>query len=163
MRLPTTITNWLAAGANKIARSRPHDFTVGAARDPYMLRWWVIPRNKVFNIYLHNFMRSDDDEALHDHPWAFNLSIIVHSEYTEHTIAAGGVNLKRVFPAGTVKLRIGPAAHRVELHKGPVWTFFITGPTIREWGFHCPKGWRAWKEYSAVREGGNMKGAGCGD
>jgi hypothetical protein len=81
MRLPTTITNWLAAGANKIARSRPHDFTVGAARDPYMLRWWVIPRNKVFNIYLHNFMRSDDDEALHDHPWAFNLSIIVHSEY----------------------------------------------------------------------------------
>jgi hypothetical protein len=107
MRLPTTITNWLAAGANKIARSRPHDFTVGAARDPYMLRWWVIPRNKVFNIYLHNFMRSDDDEALHDHPWAFNLSIIVHSEYTEHTIAAGGVLGPRYANGGFTAPRAG--------------------------------------------------------
>lgn len=47
----------------KIAQSRNPDFIIGGA-DPYMLRWWVIPRNKVFNIYLHRFLRSDDDRAL---------------------------------------------------------------------------------------------------
>jgi hypothetical protein len=52
----------------KIAGSRPPDFVIGGD-SPYMLRWWIIPRNKFFNIYLHRFLRSDDDRALHDHPW----------------------------------------------------------------------------------------------
>jgi hypothetical protein len=56
-----------------------------------MRRWWVIPRNKFFNIYLHHFLHSDDDRALHDHPW-WNVSILLRSgSYVEHTIAAGGV------------------------------------------------------------------------
>ena len=58
-----------------------------------MRRWWVIPRNKWFNVYLHHFLRSDDDRALHDQPW-WNLSILLDGEYTEHTIAAGGVRLR---------------------------------------------------------------------
>ena len=27
-------------------------------------------RNKIFNIYLHQIIRSDDDRALHDHPYS---------------------------------------------------------------------------------------------
>ena len=164
MKLPNWIIEWLSWSANEVVRKRPvHDFTVGGSDNPYMYRWWVIPRNKVFNIYLHRFLRSDSDEALHDHPWAFNISIIVKGEYTEHTKLAGGVERKRLFPTGTIKLRLGPAPHRVELTAGEVWTFFITGPTIREWGFHCPKGWRPWKEFVASHDGGNTVGRGCGD
>jgi hypothetical protein len=163
MRLPTKITDWLSAKAAALAHSRPHDFTIGADIDPQMLRWWVIPRNKVFNLYLHNFIRSDNDEALHDHPWLFNISIIVTGTYTEQTIRAGGVISKKIFPTGTIKLRFGPAPHRVELHDGPAWTFFITGPVVREWGFHCPKGWRSFKQFAIRREGGNVRGLGCGD
>lgn len=51
------------------ALRRAPDFLVGGKENPYMKRWWLIPRNKWFNIYLHQFMRDDDDRALHDHPW----------------------------------------------------------------------------------------------
>lgn len=49
-----------------------------------MLRWWLIPRNKYFNIYLHHFLRRDEDRALHDHPW-WSISFIFEGSYFEHT------------------------------------------------------------------------------
>lgn len=70
---------------NRITRRAP-DVVIGEVHRPYLLRWWVIPRNPVFNVYLHRFMRSDDDRALHDHPWS-NLSILLRGSYGEHTIA----------------------------------------------------------------------------
>lgn len=41
-------------------------------------------------------------------------------------------------------------------------TLFITGPRIREWGFHCPKGWVHWKKFCAVDQPGQI-GSGCGE
>jgi hypothetical protein len=64
--------DWLIARAQR----RSPDFVIGGDERPYLLRWWVIPRNKVFNVYLHLFLRSDDDRALHDHPWA-NASMLL--------------------------------------------------------------------------------------
>ena len=43
---------------------RPADFVIGPPERPYLLRWWIIQRNRFFNIYLHKFLRSDDDLAL---------------------------------------------------------------------------------------------------
>lgn len=143
----------------KIAASRPADFVIGAMPEPYMLRWWVIPRNRWFNIYLHRFLRSDDDRALHDHPW-FNCSYILDGEYTEETISCGGVHHKRVVRVGEIKFRSPWRAHRVELHAGPCWTLFITGPIVRTWGFHCPRGWRPWKMFVSERDHGSI-GRGC--
>jgi len=143
----------------RLANSRKPDFVIGGNDDPYMLRWWVIPRNKVFNIYLHRFLRSDDDRALHDHPW-FNMSYLLDGEYTEWTIASGGVNKKKVYKAGDVKFRSPWVAHCVILHNGPCWSLFITGPVMREWGFHCPKGWRPWKVFVSERDAGDV-GRGC--
>lgn len=60
---------------------KPH-FVVGEPENPYMLRWYLIPKNPVFNIYLHKFLRSDEDRALHDHPWA-NISIVLAGRYNE--------------------------------------------------------------------------------
>ena len=40
------------------------DLVVGGDADPYLRRWWLIPRNRIFNVYLHHFMRSDDDRVL---------------------------------------------------------------------------------------------------
>lgn len=143
----------------RIADRRPPDFIVGGKDDPYLMRWWVIPRNRFFNIYLHHFLRSDDDRALHDHPW-WNLSILLRGEYTEHTIAAGGVHRAVVRLAGQFKFRGAKSAHRIELHNGPCWTLFLTGPTLRTWGFHCPRGWRPWKEFVDDRDSGKV-GRGC--
>lgn len=142
----------------KISRRYP-DFIVGKPGEPYMLRWWVIPRNRFFNIYLHHFMRSDDDRALHDHPW-WNFSFLLRGQYTEHMIKAGGIHTKRTYHAGNFKFRTSRTAHRIELTDGPCWTLFITGPKIREWGFHCPKGWRPWQQYVDTRDHGSI-GRGC--
>lgn len=145
----------------RMASRRSPDFIIGSPSNAYMLRWWVIPRNRLFNIYLHRFQRSDDDRALHDHPW-WNVSILLDGTYTEHTIAAGGVHHQKRYVAGQVKFRRASYAHRIELTDGPCWSLFITGPVIREWGFHCPRGWRPWRQFVDERDSGQV-GAGCGD
>lgn len=144
-----------------ISASRKPDFVIGGEEAPYLLRWWVIPRNKFFNIYLHQFLRSDDDRALHDHPW-MNASWILENQYTEHTIAAGGIQIKTLRKVGQWAFRFtGRIAHRIELTHGPCWTLFITGPRYRSWGFHCPQaGWVHWKKFTDTHDQG-ATGKGC--
>lgn len=120
----------------------------------YLKRWFLIPKNRFFNIYLHCFGESDDDRALHDHPW-WNISFLIKGELVEHTM-----NKKRIIPWFIPILRSAKTAHRLELIKGPAWTIFITGPKVRSWGFHCPNiGWRHWKEFTSS-DGVNV-GKGC--
>lgn len=145
----------------KLALARPPDFIIGGEADPYLRRWWVIPRNPVFNIYLHHFLRSDDDRALHDHPFAFNASMLLDGNYVEHTISAGGIHHRAYRLEGDFKFRWGAAPHRIELVDGPCWTLFITGPRVREWGFYCvEKGWINWREFTSPKNSGEI-GRGC--
>lgn len=158
------------------AKNRQPDFVIGGVDHPYMRRHWLLPRNKVFNVYVHEFLRSDDDRALHCHPWLFNASWLIDGQYTEHTISEGGVHVATPRKAGDFKFRWGRAPHRVELlHPAfaigngkprafgkpvPCWTVFITGPVVRVWGFHCPKRWVPWKEFVDDRDRGAV-GRGC--
>lgn len=145
---------------------REPDFVIGPKDDPYLRRWWIIPRNRFFNIYLNQILRSDDDRALHDHPW-WNLSLILKGGYYEHTpcglCGSPTCHETRVKHrvAGDVVFRGPKAAHRLVLTK-PAWTLFITGPRIREWGFWCPKGWVKWTDFVAKDDHGAV-GPGCGD
>lgn len=147
MRLRHRIIDWAAA--------RAPDFIIGGQEDPYLLRWWLLPRNPVFNVYVHLFLRSDDDRALHTHPWAFNCSILLDGQYVEHTPA--GEFVRRT---GDRKFRWGPAPHRIELSTGPCWTLFITGPRVRSWGFLCPQGFVHWRAFTDSRDKGAI-GKGC--
>lgn len=148
---------------SRVAFARAPDVYIGGRENTYLERWHVIRRNPVFNIYLHHFKRSDDDRALHDHPW-INLSILLSGAYTEHTIKAGGVHVKTVRTEGAIKFRMPWHAHRIELTHGDCWTLFITGPRLRRWGFHCPAGWVWWKNFVAIEEGGvSLIGRGCGE
>lgn len=135
---------------------RPPDFMVGEKDDPYLLRWWLIPRNRFFNVYLHKFLRDDDDRALHDHPWP-SVSIVLKGCGIEHL-----PDRKRVFRAQDVIFRRAKHAHRIELVSPVVWTLFITGPRVRDWGFHCPKGWVPWQVFCDSRDKGKV-GKGCDD
>lgn len=148
----------LRALAMRVMRRAP-DFIIGGRDNPYLLRWWVIPRNPLFNIYLHEFHRSDDDRALHDHPWV-NCSILLGGEYAEHRILAGGIHVRTQRKAGAVVLRMPGTAHRIELTDGRCLTLFITGPRMRAWGFHCPKGWVPWQRFTAPGDSGAI-GQGC--
>lgn len=152
--MPPALTWW-----RRIAEARRPNLFIGGEANPYMKRWYIIPRNRIFNIYLHQFLRSDDDRALHDHPW-WNLSYLLEGSYTEHTIAAGGVNARTIRHAGEKHFRFAKAAHRIELHTGECWSLFFTGPMIRQWGFHCPMGWRAWTVFTKPGAKGEV-GLGC--
>jgi hypothetical protein len=130
------------------------DFVIGSPDDQYLCRWYLL-RNRLFRIFLHHFLRSDDDRALHDHPWP-NASLLLIGSYIEHSPTG-----KEVLYPGDMKFRRAIAAHRVELIDGPCWTLFFAGPRVREWGFHCPKGWRHWREFVSDTDNGNKIGRGC--
>jgi hypothetical protein len=155
------ITHFLAPRLIAISRTRAPDFVVGGDREEgdYLRRWWLLPRNPVFNVYLHQFLRSDDDRALHDHMYV-NLSVLLSGGYVEHTIRSGGVHMKTARRAGDVKTRLPWTAHRIELNQGVCWTLFVTGPRMRAWGFHCPdKGWVHWERFTGENPG--QTGPGC--
>lgn len=144
---------------------RPPDFVIGGRDDPYLQRWWVIPRNPFFNVYLHQFLRSDDDRALHTHPWLFNVSKLLRGSYLEHTDDSPPAGYLR--GGGDTVYRWGAAPHRVELRPDadgtgltPAWTLFVTGPKVREWGFLCPQGFVHWKDFTDARDQGAV-GRGC--
>lgn len=145
MRIPFRLRQMLIRAARRVMERRPPDFVIGRADDVYLRRWWVIPRNPVCNIYLHDICHSDDDRALHDHPWA-NCTIVLLGMYVEHTIQAGGVHRRVLRRGGDIVLRRAKAAHRLETLPGSegALTLFLTGPRLRRWGFHHPDGWRAW-------------------
>lgn len=145
----------------RAAHNRPPDQVIGNPSDPQLYRWWIIPRNRFFNIYLHRFLRSDSDVP-HDHPW-WNASFLIKGEYTEHTIDADGTHRCIVREAGQIKFRSARGRHRIELHAGECWTLFFTGPKVREWGFWCGNRWVHSKEFTRPTSGGNEVGKGCGD
>lgn len=166
---------------------------IGGDADPYMVRW-TIYRNRFLKVYVHLFLRPDSDEALHDHP-AHNLSFILDGGYDEwlparwhpnpplEFVGSGLVHhdywpinreliWKRRLP-GDLVFRRAAMPHRIELHPGlksegkyrkAISLFFMTG-NVREWGFHCPHGWRHWKDYTNFQRQGHSGtvGKGCGD
>lgn len=155
------------------AARRAPDFVIGGQDGvPYMRRWWLVPRNRWMNAYLHQVSRDDDDRALHDHPWA-NVSIVLAGAYREvmpdwqrattpHQRVWDVPARTVVRQAGSVVLRRATAAHRLEVHDGPVWTLFLTWRKVRVWGFHCQWGWRPWYEFVSKADPG-ATGAGCDD
>jgi hypothetical protein len=57
--------------------------------DHQMRRWWILPRNARFNVYLHRH-QGNDPRTPHDHP-CDNVSIRLRGqllEYTPDSIAA---------------------------------------------------------------------------
>jgi hypothetical protein len=138
---------------------KPH-FIIGNEDNPYMLRWYIIPRNKFLNIYLHKFLRDDDDRALHDHPWHF-FSFMLSGAYKE--ITEQGILIRRVL---SFAYRSALHRHRVELFKDtagkvmPCWTVVCTGKSHRTWGFWCPKGFVKWTDFVAPTDSGQI-GNGC--
>lgn len=151
--------------------------------DIYMRRWWILPRNKLFNVYLHHFLASDEPKVLHNHPWSW-VSLIISGGYWEH--------LKEgVFWRKSWRPRFGnpETFHRVELdrilvarkntpeviaetglshtvtsHEKPVWTLFVTGRKRSIWGFDCgKKGFVPYTEYVVKNKDGDSVDKGCGD
>ncbi|MGH1426929.1 MAG: hypothetical protein ACRBEE_03255 [Arenicella sp.] len=123
--------------------------------EKYMRRWHLRRKQGSWNLYLHRYDGSDDDRALHDHPWK-SISILLCGNL--HEVAKNKTyRLWWFLP----KYRNAEYAHRIILKSRYAYTLFFTLKKEREWGFHCPQGWKHWKDFTSAD--GQQTGAGCGE
>ncbi len=113
---------------------------------PLLVRYFLF-RTRWISVYLHHLIGSDEDRALHDHPWSF-VTFLLTGGYWEIT------------PAGrfwrhwlSVLYRPAEWSHRLELTR-PVWTLVFRWSRRREWGFWetmrvCGKDWKRWVQWQA--------------
>jgi len=120
-----------------------------------MRRWHLRRSRSRYNLYLHRYEGSDDDRALHDHPWR-SIGILLWGRLSEIT-PEGERTLWPFIP----KYRNAEYSHRIILKSRFAYTLFFTYPKEREWGFHCPKGWVHWRQFTDIS--GKGIGPGCGD
>lgn len=162
---------------------RPADERIGDQDDPYMLRWfvqrkyrlldtqagellrriWCVEGRRLENAYIHKFIRSDDDRALHDHPWPW-VTVLLDGSYWEHLPAnpadpAGPTKCIHRSAGNIVVRREAAQPHRIQIIPGrPVTTLFLTAEKSREWGFWCSRGWRHWRDFVALDALGRTRG-----
>jgi hypothetical protein len=151
-----------------IARREP-DQIIYRNTGRYLVRWWVLGRTwdhnkqnyvprRVFGYtwYLHCFVQSDDDRAMHDHPWRW-WSFVLRNSYYEYRGDPSFANC-RLWHQGDFRSGQATDIHRIELMRNarqeeiPVWTWFFIGPWERDWGFWCNGQWKWWREFD--RDGG---------
>ena len=102
--------------------------------DVYMRRYKLL-KTPLFNVYLHEFIRGDVDDCLHDHPWRF-VTLVLAGGYTEHLW--GGHTRWR--PPGTFLYRPPKFRHRITTDGA--WSLVVVGRRVRAWGFFTRNGWR---------------------
>lgn len=157
----------LVAWFVRLISLRPHRY-IGGEDDPYMLRWHLIPRNKwLGNLYLHKFVRDDDDRALHDHPWPF-VSIVLWGSYNEWVQVGDHLQILQTRSMFNIAWNHAEHRHRVVLPRRangsvrPCWTLVFTGRKSRLWGFWCAKGFVPWYDFSDSEDSQKV-GKGCGE
>lgn len=176
MRLPSPILKLLRRCVLHYMAVHHRDVLIYQRESKYVERWYVHPksqrktdpnntayvhsRGNLFGIYIHRFLASDEDEAKHDHP-RHNISIVIDRGFWEH------IKGRRVWRApGTIVFRRATTPHRIELefssgvprHSHEAISLFITGPRIREWGYHCAGGWVPWQTFHHGRDSGTTTG-----
>jgi len=134
-------------------------FTISPKGKDYLTRYYVLLKDRdLFNIYIHEFHRSDQDVGvngfglLHNHPFRWSVSLILINPYAEERLLPNGNIIVRLLKPGMINFIGRDVFHRVDLVNGKVWTLFITGPRIKDgesiWGF-----WdRVTREYKDFRE-----------
>lgn len=120
----------------------------------------IFPDGDRPHIYLHRFHRDDNDDALHNHPWAWAFSILLSGGYYEdrRTIETirhprEGRSTFRVERREVLPFSFNYIGHddfhRVDLRSKECWSLFVVGPRASSWSF-----WDAltgettpWREY----------------
>ena len=118
---------------------RAPDLTIAPDGRPYLLRWYLVPRNDLANCYLHVQLADDPERPMHDHPWD-NQSTILAGGYRELYSRVPSNSLRdaeRCLAPGDTVQRRAEEAHRLLLAPGAVYSIslFTTGRHRRDWGF----------------------------
>lgn len=162
-----------------LTRNRPYYHIKNSAGEIYMERYWLFKPGTLpfgYTVRLHKILKSDDDRALHDHPWAFT-SIILSNGYIEvlgqwkswDEMKYGMLSLDsrltvtqdsegrwiayRWVGQGEINSADATTWHRlILLNSKPTWSLFISGKREHGWGFLLDGRKIGWKQYSTPEE-----------
>ena len=127
-------------------------------RSPYLTRC-LFPRWRGRRVMLHWIHRADQDQDMHNHPWAHGVSRVLTGWYNEQRMVAhptasrsGHVETTFLFrkPGDEPHTLDQYDFHRIDAidHRGPTWTLFEVGERVQEWGFLVDgKTFVPWQEY----------------
>lgn len=148
-RLPPFLLDAIAAPLlDGVALTEPSQ-VLDNGIDVYMRRWYIERSKDTGNVHLHHTLRSDYDPEPHDHPWD-NLSVWLKGTGLEQVVTDEGETIVLERPPGTMVYRRAEDSHRMLVGE-PTWTLFLTGPKIREWGFHHDGGWMHNQDHFKLR------------
>lgn len=137
--------------------------------DGYMNRWWLfnpyqdpdgkpVEQNwlmrRLPSIRVHQILRADHDQHMHDHPWDAR-TIILFGGYIEQVEDGSCHERSR---GDTRAIRFGDYHRIINIHDTPVYTLFFTWRYIGVWGFLVDGEKVPWREYLAAhpaRDHGN--------
>tara|TARA_B100001142_G_C14274349_1_gene632225 strand:+ start:387 stop:1094 length:708 start_codon:yes stop_codon:yes gene_type:complete len=113
-----------------------------AYKEPYLIRYYVFLKDRIdfpFNIFIHKFMKGDDDEDIHDHPWGFFHLILSGGYWEEVPIDQNDLNkgIQKIWrEPGYWNCVSADYKHRIELKDDiKPWTIFIPLNKRNDWGF----------------------------
>ncbi len=126
--------------------------------EPYLERYYLLLKDRQkfpFNIFLHQFLKSDPDDV-HDHPWPYATLIIKGGYYEwvpQFNDQREKINEVRHWRGvGHFRLRRATSYHRIELDPAvECWTLFMPGPRRKDWGFLVNNQWIQHEHYLAER------------
>jgi hypothetical protein len=117
-----------------------------AYKEPYLIRYYVFLKDRnnfPFNIFIHKFMKGDDDEDMHDHPWGFFHIILSGGYWEEVPYDQNDLNkgIQKIWrESGYWNCVSADYKHRIELQDNiKPWTIFIPLNKRSEWGFWVKK------------------------
>lgn len=108
---------------------------------PYLERYFAAgwsPTNKrapAGAIFLHHFVASDPDDAVHSHPWGWSASLILAGGYREERCSEDGQLSVREFHPGEVNVIEADDKHRIDLLAADCWSLFLAGNYKQAWQF----------------------------
>lgn len=111
-----------------------------------------------FAIYIHQILKSDEDQDMHDHPWNFT-SVILEGSYMEACKIAPDFDSihYRTYYSGDVIEHKAEDAHKLTLKSQEVWTLVLVSGRTRYWGYQTPAGWIGHEEYRQLKNEGKLR------
>lgn len=128
--------------------------------DPELFDARVEVPKQIPRLFLHRFHRSDDDGALHSHPWAWAVSLVLVGGYSEERRIGEDV-VRRTIKPWSFNFLSGDSYHRVDLIEEDAWSLFLVGPSRGQWYFWSRESKLRcrWREYILALRNGALESA----
>jgi hypothetical protein len=160
------IEDWMRAMFSNLARvmckkfvktiPRRRDINNRAGDAVYLERYYLFGgpseegewADSSLQVCVHRFCRSDEDGALHNHPWEQSVSFILAGGYIEERRVGDQVET-RLHQPFDFNLISANDFHRVDLIEDDCWTIFVSGKKTQSWGFwdRNTKIFKSWREF----------------